>query len=257
VASLGFEQFENKLDEVYRALLDGQGLAARLETVAGLAKTLIAGCDGAGFALQVRGQTRSIGVTDEVVLEVDLIQYDTGEGPCLEAIERSHVVRIDLVEAGDRWTHFAQGALHAGINSVLSIPVLADRTTVGALNLYSTSRGAFDAHAEYLGKSLASYAADIMVTSQLYAYSSDLVHEVLEQIAAREIVNNAVGIIMGREGCDETEAKRRLSERAADHSDNLVEAAEWELREQQLRTDETSEPPGSIEHVDDESSDNP
>jgi putative methionine-R-sulfoxide reductase with GAF domain len=240
VAYSDFEEIEGKLDSVYQALLDGHAFAAKLETIAALAKRLLARCDAAGFVLQVRGSARSIGVTDGVALEVDLIQYDTGEGPCLEALEQSHVVRIDLVDAGERWTHFGPGALDAGINSVLSLPVTAQGTTVAALNLYSKSRGAFDEAAQVLGTSLADFAADIIAASAIYASSVDLVHEVLEKIAAREMIDNALGVIMGREECTSAEARRRLTQRAAEHGDNLLEAAQWELRELQLRTDDPS-----------------
>ncbi len=209
-----FDEIERKLDDVYEALVVGNAFAAKLETIAGLAKRLIPNCDGAGFVLQVRGDVRSIGVTDEVVLEVDLVQYDTGQGPCLEAIERSDTVRIDVMDAGEQWTHFAKGALQAGINSVLSLPVVANGTPVGALNLYSTSVRAFDDRAEALGQSLADYTADIVASSQIYASSVDLVQEVLGRIAAREMINNALGVIMGREECTTEEARRRLTERA-------------------------------------------
>ncbi len=237
------EEFEQKLDHVQRALVGGRGLQAKLETIAGLAKTLIADCDGAGFALVVKDQTRSVGVTDAVVLEVDLVQYDTGEGPCLEAIELGNMVRLDLMDVGERWTHFAAGAIDAGINSVLSLPVIANGSTVGALNLYSGGFDAFGAEAEDVARKLAAYAATAIATSPLYVYSTELVEAVLEQIAEREMINNAVGVVMTVEHENDEAARRRLARRAAQSGETLLETAEWELREHELRTTRQRNPP--------------
>ncbi len=242
------DDFEKKLDHVHRALVGGRGLRAKLETIAGLAKTLISDCDGAGFALVVKDKARSVGVTDAVVLEVDLVQYDTGEGPCLAAIEHGRTVRLDLMNVGEEWSHFAPGAMDAGVNSVLSLPVVAGGTTVGALNLYSKGRDAFGVEAEDLASKLAAYAATAIATSPLYVYSSELVEDVLEQIAERELINNAVGVVMTIEHEDEQAARQRLTRRAAQHGESLFETAEWELREQELRaTQPRKTPPDSTD----------
>lgn len=209
------DEFEKRLGHLYRALLGGRTTVAKLETVAGLAKTLIENCDGAGFALEVSEKVRSVGTTDEVTLAVDLIQYDTGEGPCVEAIDSSGVVRIELLEAGERWEHFAPGAIDAGIRSVLSIPLFARGRTVGALNLYSRAEHGFDSEAESLAATFVDYAAGVIATSPLYAYSLALVDEVLEELSARELINNAIGIVMVREEVDESAALERLTEEAA------------------------------------------
>jgi GAF domain-containing protein len=229
------EEFEKRLGHVYRALVGGRTTVSKLETVAGLAKTLIAKCDGAGFALEVREKVRSVGTTDEVTLAVDLIQYDTGEGPCIEAIESSAVIRIELLEAGDRWEHFAPGAIDAGVRSVLSVPLSARDRTVGALNLYSRTEHGFDSEAESVAAVLAEYAANVIAVSPLYAYSLALVDEVIEELATREVINNAIGIVMVRERCDESAALELLNEEAARRGISILETAEWELREQQLR----------------------
>src|SRR4051794_19435770 len=206
------KEFEEKLDHVHRALMNGRGLQAKLETIADLAKLLIPGCDGAGFAMVVNGKARSVGVTDAVVLEVDLIQYDTGQGPCLQAIEQANTVRLNLVDVGEEWTHFAPGAIDVGINSVLSLPITVNGTTVGALNLYSVRSDGFDSDAEALAHTLATYAASTITVSPLYVYSSDLVDHVLEQIAEREAINNAIGVVMTTEHEDEHAARQRLTQ---------------------------------------------
>jgi GAF domain-containing protein len=228
-------EFAVRSARLIRALWMERGLMGRLEAVTALSKRLIAGCDAAGIALQVHGEARSLATTDRVVLEVDLVQYATGEGPCLAAIAEGRPIRIDLVEENEEWQHFAPGALDRGVESVLSLPIRGERTTIGALNLYSKAARAFDEEAERGGRVLADYAGDAIRTSPLYAYSLDLVDEVLDELATSELVNTAVGLLMERTHGDSETALRTLSDDAEQHRMTLREAAEWELREHEFR----------------------
>src|SRR3954454_5109214 len=118
------EDFTAGLERGRRALWVDRDVIAKLEAVTALVVRAVDGCDRAGISMEVHGAPRSLAVTDEVVIEVDLVQYDTGEGPCLASIRDSAIVRIDVTEAEDRWQHFAAGALAAGVQSVLSVPLL-------------------------------------------------------------------------------------------------------------------------------------
>lgn len=46
----------------------------------------------------VEQQPTTCVVTERVVVQVHLVQYETGEGPCLAAIDDSNVVRIDVID---------------------------------------------------------------------------------------------------------------------------------------------------------------
>jgi GAF domain-containing protein len=230
-------EFAVRSARLVRALWMERGLMGRLEAVTALSKRLVAGCDAAGVALQVHGEARSLATTDRVVLEVDLVQYATGEGPCLAAIAEGRPIRIDLVAENEQWQHFSPGALDRGVESVLSLPIQGDGTTIGALNLYSMAARAFDDEAERSGQLLADYAGEVIRTSPLYAYSLDLVDEVLDELATSELVNTAVGLLMERTEVDADAALRALSDDAGRHRMTLREAAEWELREHELRGD--------------------
>jgi GAF domain-containing protein len=230
-------EFGQRSARLVRALWMERGLMGRLEAVTALSKVLIDGCDAAGVALQVHGEARSLATTERVVLEVDLVQYATGEGPCLAAIAEGRPIRIDVVGEGEQWQHFSPGALDRGIESVLSLPIRAAGTTVGALNLYSRVANAFDDEAARIGQLLADYAGQAIRTSPLYAYSVDLVDEVLEELATSELVNTAVGLLMERGHVDSDAALRALADEAGRNRMTLREAAEWELREHELRGD--------------------
>lgn len=161
------EETVEKLSRVNKLLRTQRTLPARLETVVAIAKRTIPNCDAAGISMLIEGKPTSAAVSDRLAVEVDLVQYETGEGPCLAAIADSQVVRIDLLPMETRFSRFAPGALALEINSVLSTPLDARGRTVGALNLYSRLPEAFDARAEEAVQPLAEVAADAIGTSPL------------------------------------------------------------------------------------------
>ena len=229
------EGFAAKLERVRWALEKDHGFIGRLEAVAALARRVIADCDGAGISAVAHGRAWSVAASDDVVLEVDLVQYDTGEGPCLDAIRRAQAIRLDVARSTDTYPHFAPGAIDAGIQSVLSTPAVRDGHVVGALNLYSQSAGVFDdGEAASLAEKFAAYAAETIVTSPLYAYSIDLVNEVVEGLGTAEMVGEAVGIMCARVGYGRDEALADLAESARLRGESLRDAAEWVIRERHV-----------------------
>jgi GAF domain-containing protein len=227
--------FEDNVARLEKSLAYDRGLTGRLEAIAAIARRTVRDCDAAGVAVIAKGRVWSVATSDGVVLEVDLVQYDTGEGPCLQAIGDRHVVRLDLLDAAEEYPHFAPGALDAGIHSVLSIPAIWDGAVVGTLNLYSKSTNGFrDEHAIHVAEELASYAAESIVTSPLYAYSVQLVEDLVESLATEELVSTAIGIVCETAGCDEAQAMADLAESARLRNESLREAAEWVIRERRM-----------------------
>ncbi|WP_068151787.1 GAF domain-containing protein [Rhodococcoides corynebacterioides] len=81
--------------------------------------------------------------TVEGVLDVDAAQYETGEGPCLEAIATQTLVVANGTAPADRWPAFTRRAAGSGYQSFLSAPLAIDADYSGALNLYSRQPDAF------------------------------------------------------------------------------------------------------------------
>jgi len=133
---------------VAKLLRTQRTLPAKLETVVAIAKRTVPNCDSAGIMLMIDGQPTTSAVSDRLAVEIDLVQYETGQGPCLSAMQDSHVVRIDVLERDSRFTRFAPGALDRDIDSVMSLPLPVGNTVIGALNLYSRLPNAFDRQSE-------------------------------------------------------------------------------------------------------------
>src|SRR3954468_23772403 len=125
--------------ELSEILLRERALGTNLARIAQTATETIPGCDGASIALSLQGRPATAAISTRVALEVDMVQYDTGEGPCLTAFGSSRSVRIDAVDISEDFPHFAVGAHAIGVQSVLSVPAIRGDDVVGTLNLYSRS----------------------------------------------------------------------------------------------------------------------
>ena len=220
-----------RLSRVTKLLSTQRTLPARLEAVVAILKRTVPNCHAAGISLLVQGEPTTSAVTDRLAVEVDLVQYETGEGPCLAAISDSNVIRMDVMERDARFAHFAPGSLALDINSVLSIPLVVRGGTVGALNIYSHLSNAFDAKAEEVVQPMADYAAEVISTSPLYAYALHMVDGLVETLESQAIIAQATGVIMATEQRSAEEAFDRLRELAMASGESMRTVADWLLEE--------------------------
>ena len=221
----------DRLARVTKLLRTQRTLPAKLETVVGIVKRTVPNCDAAGITLLIEGEPTSVAVTDRLAVEIDLVQYDTGEGPCLAAVDQSNVIRIDILEKDSRFTRFAPGALALDVDSVLSMPLAATGRTVGALNLHSRLPEAFDARTEDLAQPMADYAAEVVGTSALYAYSLDMVEGLVETLESQALIAQATGVLMATEGRSSEDAMDRLRELALASGESMRTVSQWVLSE--------------------------
>jgi len=99
----------------------------------------------AGLTIIREGEPpRTLAASDPLVEQVDEIQYDTGDGPCLEAIEQNDLASTDDLEHDDRWPKFAAHAVaETPVRSMFGVRILLGGDDRGALNFYATELRAF------------------------------------------------------------------------------------------------------------------
>jgi transcriptional regulator with GAF, ATPase, and Fis domain len=189
--------------ELARLLLAEQDLDTTLRKVCVLAVEHIGGCDHAGISLvEGRHKIGTHGATDDVAVQVDQIQYETGQGPCLDAIRDHETLEVSDLSSEDRWPQFAKTAAgRTGVRSIMAFRLFADSDTFGALNLYSKRVNAFDDDhtAAELGSVFASHAAVALVGAR----TVDNLGSALE---TRETIAVAIGMLMARQNVGRLEA---------------------------------------------------
>jgi GAF domain-containing protein len=132
--------------QLARELATQPTLAATLQAIVDHAAATIPGAEDAAITVK-RGTQRyqTVATTGELPLRVDAIQYRTGEGPCLQALEQHHVLRSDDLGSDARWPTFGREAT-ASTETVSMMShrlFLEDSNSIGALNLYSRKPAAF------------------------------------------------------------------------------------------------------------------
>ena len=206
-------------------------LDAALKLVVTMAQAVVQGADGVSITLPRNGRFGTVAASNDVVLEMDHDQYDTGEGPCLDAAiqgERFHIVALG--EEG-RWPAFVPRAQARGIESILSTPLLSTDRPIGALNIYSRTIGAFAAHEKEWADQFAAEAATVVSSARVDQSVHGLSTQIRAALHSREVIALAQGMVMQRDGVAPAAAHATLMEtsrasgrRLRDVSDDLVRA---------------------------------
>jgi GAF domain-containing protein len=180
------------------------------ERITAIATKVINGCDHAAISVvKRRGVITTVAPTDETPGQVDAIQYQTREGPCLDAIAEHEVFHTDDLDQERRWPAFSPRAVaETGVRSMLSFRLFVQDDTIGALNLYSRTPSAFDVHARAVGAVLAAHAAIALDAAREKEHGQDLEQALL---TSRRI-GVAMGVLMGRGNLTEDQAFAQLSE---------------------------------------------
>jgi GAF domain-containing protein len=181
-----------------------------LDRVARLTIDAVAPADLCGITMLVEGRQRTAVFTDETAPEVDQAQYDTGDGPCLAAFDTQQVMEIRSTTEPGPWPEFRHAAAEHGIHSTLSLPLVVDKAAVGALNLYARRPQAFGDTDRETAVLFASQAAIVLANAQAYWDARDLSAGLSEAMQHRAVIEQAKGILMGAQRCDEDTAFQLL-----------------------------------------------
>src|SRR5659263_95414 len=152
--------FADAMADVARALQAEAGPQHTLQRMVDLAVTTVTGCDYAAVSFFAPDRIYTPAASHPVALQVDLIQYDTDQGPCLSAIRDQDMYTTGDLRTEERWPAFATRATTAsGIRSMLSLRLFVEGDNLGALNMYSRQPDAFDEDSIAVGRQFVAHAA--------------------------------------------------------------------------------------------------
>jgi hypothetical protein len=86
--------------ELQRALPGTQTIEQFLQEVALLAARLVTDGMSCGMTMRPNGRPVTVACSDDLASQVDELQYQVGDGPCLHALRQGRVVRIDDTAKG-------------------------------------------------------------------------------------------------------------------------------------------------------------
>jgi hypothetical protein len=213
-------------------LLHATSVAEVLTQVVTAAHRLIPGADLVSVTLRSPdGRFYTPVETDPVASELDQVQYDTGEGPCLTASrpDGPGYVRSEDLANEPAWPRFAPRAAERGFSAVLSTALVPDAQPPrlgGALNVYARHRGVLDQHAQDVALLLATHATLALAGTEAVTQSQLREAQLRRAIESRDVIGQAKGILMQRRGISADEAFDLLRRTSQDLNVKLAALAE-------------------------------
>ncbi len=116
-----------------------------LELICLAAIDAVRGAEYAGITLADRhGKLETTAATHPLVHRVDALQYEFGQGPCVDAVQGRWQPRSDDLRVDVRWPKYGPVAAELGIVSQMGIELFDEPGLIAGLNLYASTVAAFD-----------------------------------------------------------------------------------------------------------------
>ncbi|HUR77599.1 MAG TPA: GAF and ANTAR domain-containing protein [Acidimicrobiales bacterium] len=197
----------------------------------------VVGVTGAGIMLMADDVPQgSVCTTDKVSALIERLQFDLGEGPCIDAYNQDRPTsEPDLVSA-TRWLAFAPPVVEAGARAIFGFPLQIGATRLGALNLYRDAPGPLTDEQHRDALLMANIAAQALLLLQARAPAGTLAVELAAHADFRYVVHQASGMVAAQLGVTVGQALVRLRAHAFGNSRSLHDVAR-DVVARQLRFD--------------------
>jgi GAF domain-containing protein len=209
-----------RMAELARTVASPRSLDDVLSSVTATAKELIPGVDAAGVLLIGKGGTfESLAPVTGLPQQLDQLQMQFNEGPCVQAALDEVIVRTDDFREEPRWPQYSPACVEIGVLSGLSFKLYTADRTAGALNLFGFQSNVWDGEAETIGTVLAAHAAAAVLASRRG-------QQLESALSTRDRIGQAKGIIMERYKVDDVQAFEMMRRLSQDSNAKLVDIAQ-------------------------------
>jgi GAF domain-containing protein len=181
--------------------------------------------------------SRYVAASDGPGRILEIVESETGQGPCTEAFVTNRPVPVTDLTKEDRWPDLVAAVTPLEIRAVLGVPVRLGAVTVGTIDVYRARPHAWD---EAEQEALARYA-DVVETTIATALSAHKAQELAGQLQYaldyRVVIERGVGYLMARDQVDEVTAFNRLRRAARSTQRRIGDIATQLLAQGRLPTD--------------------
>ncbi|TDV43094.1 GAF and ANTAR domain-containing protein [Actinophytocola oryzae] len=216
-----------------RALLRTGSVADVLDVVVQATHAVIPTADLVSLTVRTPdGKLHTPLETDPLGTELDELQYEFDEGPCLEAAREEGIAYThsgDLAASPD-WPRFGPAAADRGYVSVLSTALVSSDQPPrlrGAMNIYSREPGALgDEMTRDHALLLATHASLALAHTEAVRLAELRETQLRRALESRDVIGQAKGILMNRRGIDADEAFDLLRRTSQDLNVRLAQLAD-------------------------------
>jgi GAF domain-containing protein len=192
------DQLTASLDQLASVVLAERTVEDLLGTVVDLARSTVRQIDGASVTLSREGRLTTSHATDEVVRELDGVQYRDGDGPCVEAVRAGRVVAMEVASDRARFPSFADAADQRFIVGVLATPLAVGERILGGLNCYSATDGRFGPDQIDMAAQFARQASIVLANALALSDATATNEQLKQALESRDLIGQAKGMLMER-----------------------------------------------------------
>ncbi|MDR6175397.1 transcriptional regulator with GAF, ATPase, and Fis domain [Nocardioides zeae] len=211
--------FDRALIDAIRHVNAPADVPTALETIVVVARETLPLVDAVSVTVGHRdGRLETKAATAELAWDLDRAQYELGEGPCMHAVDAEHTVVAQRLRHEQRWPAYVPVAVRRGVRAQVGLRLYVDDTTLGGLDLYSTSAEQID--------------DDVVRLAELFAAAAEALggirrrEQLTTALRTRELIGVATGIVMVRYGLDRGRAFNYLSRVSQLSNTKLARVAE-------------------------------
>lgn len=232
---MGSESREKRLTAAFVTLADtlvaGYDVVGMLQQLVDTSAEILGASAGGLLLADEMGELAVVASTSEQTRLVELMQLDSGFGPCVEAFRTGAVVEVDDITVGAaRWPAFQGAAIEQGFRSVLAVPLRLRHETIGTLNLFRSTPGVMDADDISVAQGLADVAT-IGILQERALRESDIAREQLQHaLNSRVVIEQAKGVIAQSRSVDMDESFRILRTYSRNNNVALRDVADLVVR---------------------------
>jgi GAF domain-containing protein len=175
--------------------------------------------------VDTEGQLRWASASDQRAQTLEGGQERLAQGPCAVAFSQRLPAAIRDIRIEPDWAEFTQVLLSEGIIAALSVPVELDGGVIGTLDVYVGQPRDWDPSEVAALQAYAGLVASLLsaaVTAEVKGRLADQLQAALEH---RWLIEQAKGVVMGREQVDAQAAFERLRGAARSSTRRLADVA--------------------------------
>lgn len=179
--------------------------------------------DGAGLMLADDEQhLRNVSVSDERFAQLEALQVEHGEGPCLSAFADKELVCVEDLSADERWPSFSRAAVDAGVQAVLASPIPFNQQPVGVVAVLSQTKHPWSPEGELALMAFTDLAALLIASMMHGEQQSELAQQLQGALDSRAIIEQAKGVLVAQHGIDPRVAYEQLRAQARNERRKLA-----------------------------------
>lgn len=192
------EDFVRQLVPLTGVVLGHDDLRSALMEITRVSARLVPGADGVSITTFQDGRSVAVAFSDEWAKELDELQFEEREGPCLDTTRTGNIFRVRDLTAESRWPAYVERAGRLGARSVVSIPLQAEGRIFGAMDVYSRTPDAFTGETVSLAEIIAGHAGLASQVAAVFFRHRDLGEQMREAMSSRAVIEQAKGVLMAQ-----------------------------------------------------------